>query len=372
MQSRTAHQQIICGSCNEPNTKHGRSDGIVSEGLTPYDNILCFRQPEDIGFSTWLDPRTNVERNDYVRIDGVDYLHYDVSGPEATDTEPTCNPLFGKEGYLTEGIAIKRNNREGVPAGSYSTDGTYYDEHEYEFPTKEHDALDRWVDKARPTADEWVCTPTLEQHRSSKMGSATEVIITRKGSISPYVTEVSSEDRNAIIEGNHGFLSIQLLDDVLTRKHHARLLNVFTKNNELRVGSVAFRQYPDGKVQAVCVHRDCQNNAAGKSSIFDPATVSREQAEAFIWATIAHGNNHAAAWFKSRPSYYKVHLLGCDLSKCDESSPTCQVVNPDRKAMDTEFLSFLKEHAAICSDSNCTCKAHIALLSPAPKEKVAA
>jgi hypothetical protein len=361
---------IICGSCDEPASKHGREDGIVFQGADLFDRKECYRQPEDIGFSVWTDARSGLELSDYRLTQSFDsdftVLNPDVSGPSA-EIDDT---------YTYAGVNHIAHVRLGTPQGDYVGD-TYVDEIDYVSPTKEWDALDRWTDKARPapysaqSEDEWICTPTLEQMQSGRMGSATEVVINRKGTPAPYANnEVPTEDRNAVVEGNHGFLSIQLLDEVLTEKYHRRLLNMFTKDNEIRVGSMAFRSLPDGKVSVRCVQNNCNAN---KPYQFDPRTATREFAETLTLAVISHGNNHAAKWFTERETFYKVHKPGCDIHKCDPKAATCDhIVSSHRLSNEWEVLGFLKEHARYCSDSKCFHELHIMALSPAKEQEVAA
>ena len=388
---------IICGSCDEPADKHGSPDGIVARyGSNDLDVVKCYRQPEDIQFAYWqvavptgVRERTYFDDPEYVealntwdlKYDTADtkrygshYRHVEVSDYAVT---PSGNVILPQNlrGTATVRDEQPRSNeghyesyRFGVPQGDYDSNGTYVDEAEYVSPSREFDALDRWTDKALTPDNEWICTPTIQQlppYLPRSTESLREVAINAKGHVRPYANEeTDSSDRNAYVEGAEGFLSVLMLDEVLTAKYHARILNVFAdkKTHDVRVGSIRIRKNTDNTITAYCV----QNSCTGEATV-DPNNVTRAQMESFVYQIVQHGNNHAAKFIRERDDFYKVHAPNCDLDKCDPQVPYCEHTTTRNTQIltDEDEVRFLLEHNSYCKDSRCKCAERLASLMPA-------
>lgn len=320
--------------------------------------------------------------------------------PPATRTagEPSCpvsyhgSDRFVKGAIPTEKfwryLPVAQQNIGELLSYGITEDGTEYlledysgpgisdrdrnDEVDYLSPTIEWDALDRWNDNARDLTrdrDEYYCTTTLEQH----LTGVDEAVITfkdKKATARPATDNyIGDEARNAYIEGADGFTSRKLLDETLTRKYHARLLNVYLdKQGTVAIGSIRIRKNAEGLVYAECVAGYCELT----SEPFDPATIrekvangDRTEAEEFILGIVRHGNNHAAKWFRERETYYKVHASACDL-KCDPNSANCNFNDPKPNPLsDDEIVQFLFEHQQFCKDAKCKCDERLSELVPA-------
>lgn len=306
-------KQLICGACNCPASAHTSDDNVVARvfGL----NIECFREFHEIGQSFWQSEQTGQEVSDYWLIDGVVVTPQDLEG--------------------TESLILAYMERSE-------------DEFLQEDWSAEFAKLDRWNDRThRVTAQgtkSWVSTSTLGEEPG-------EYLLTQdsdKGRTkAKYDTNADflQEQRNAFVEGNPGFLSLELYNTLLTERYQNHLLNVFRdkQTSGLRVGSVKFIHYADGTIQAACVRNDC----SGRSAVMDPSSATREDMETFIWACIVHGNNHAAKWFTSRPEFYP---LNTELSE--------PVLTED------EQYAFLKDHSVHCSDSKCEHQSRLEELRP--------
>lgn len=334
--------KVMCGACDRPSDMHPIVD-------MPGDFVVtCDRLPEDIGKARWANHRGQ-EFEDFLLImdeqgNGHEVLRLDTEGPES----------------LTLGF----QSRQGTMSG-----GSYVDEIDYVSPTVEWNALARWHDRAKFTRDgqeHFICTPTLEQHRSERMGGADEVIINAKG-VAPYSSPDANDrgqdtQRNAYVEGFDGFLSLKLIDEDLTRKYHAHLYNVFTnKSGKVQVGSIQLTHNVDGTVTAECVNRRlCAINGKTARMTIRVNEATRDEQEAFVWAILSHGNNHAAKWFREREGFYPLHKQGCDL-KCGlalkpEHFTVCTYSGPRPSLLtDDEQYAFLKEHERTCKDVRCTC-----------------
>lgn len=189
------------------------------------------------------------------------------------------------------------------------------------------------------------------------------VYATPKGPAPEVTNDISVELRNAYVEGNDGFVSRHLLDEELTKKFHARILNTFVDGTgSIRIGSIRISRTVDGGWNAKCVRGTCS------ASLTAAPDVTRDNMEAFVAAVVRHGNNHAAKWFTERDTFYKVHADGCDLT-CDSTDAHCNVRPNATVAKPDEFayVAFLQEHSKYCKDERCTCVAHLAMLMPAPE-----
>lgn len=335
------------------------------------------------------DPTVNYGAGDLLAMCGNcnQAAHYHPIHWEFLDCnrEASSIPFIGSDTedyYLTEsGAYVLPQDYSGSPAnverllsrqGEYIGD-TYYDEDAYVSVEVEANALDRWSDKTYVSAtvtdkDSWIGTVTREQ-ALAKPG-VTEARIDRKGNLAPVTDNVLSDEvRNLYVEGNDGFTSRKLLDEVLTKKYHERLLNVYAdrKTGQIRIGGIRIVKTVDGNIQAQCVQNGCNGTSLFpvKEMELLGAMDRRDAMETFVHQVIRHGNNHAAAWFTTRESFYKVHAENCDFAKCNETTPYCRHLTTTSKVDSVEDpVMFLMEHQRYCSDSNCTCSELLAELLP--------
>lgn len=218
---------------------------------------------------------------------------------------------------------------------SEDSEGNILDENDYLSPEAEWNALDRWRDT---TPD--ISTVTLEQHRT---GLANEARSTTNGFV-PHVEDWQPEVRNAYVEGHDGYLTVKLLDEFLNRKHHEHLLNVFVdKTGTLRVGSCQVLYTVDGKVQAYCV------KCKARSGVITPDSVTREEQEDFIYATIRHGNNHAAAFIRDK-------IIG--------GVKVWYEINPILPKIESNEVQDLLDHQKYCNNLDCKCDVILHELAP--------
>lgn len=328
----SATRQIRCGLCDFPQQAHTAPNRLT------YDE-LCFRDSLDDNWGLAVfDLDSRYPKFDYERgIDSTtnsifDLVLTDVAGPESLTM-----PLMRRDGSYVNGV--------------------FTDETDYVSSDVEVAKLSRWRDTATTPTGDFFCTPTLEQHRSPQMGDSTEVIIAwnGKGAIVPAgQPEVSNETRNAYIEGADGFTSVKLLDEVLTQKYHARLLNVFAdkQTNAVRIGSIRLSTNADGTKHAECVRNDCiakMDSVSLTDLTYDEA---RFEMERFVLAIIRHGNNHAAKWFTERDTYYKLHEPACD-GLCDPNQYHCY--GHTTRPIPANEADQLVEHYRNCKTPGCTC-----------------
>lgn len=344
----------VCGSCDYPDWMHSNNGDLIVQ-YTDGFKIECPRSYDQIGLSTWRDDKGR-EYSDYFMVKDPttgDYhtvLSYDHSGSEASS---------GSDLIM---------HRDALSDPDYRLAGIGADEPKYvsvDDPAHELAKIDRWRDNAyRSTASSqtWTCTSLLGEKDGEYDLTVTVDPKTKEKSYSKeQVTGeyVSTEDRNAFVEGNEGFLSIRLLDEVLTKKYHARLLNVYRdKQNFLRVGSVRVIPLADGRIGARCVNDTCSGRL-----IIDPSIATRKDLEDFVYALVSHGNNHAAAWFKNRCDHNHQRNEK-HTSKCTALYYELEPSLSYREVLtDEDELAFLMEHSNYCTDKACTCSALI-------KEKV--
>lgn len=318
--------------------------------------------------------------------------------PPATRTnpEPSCPVSYHGSDRFVQGATPKERNWRylpkhlqhigellsyGITEGSNGTDAYYLIEDYsgpgisdrdrdyevmYESPVNEWETLDRWTDK-----DPAVTTHAIEWWTNDRVKHtyATPKDVTSNGPYGSDTNYIGDEARNAYIEGADGFTSRKLLDEELTRKYHARLLNVYLdKQQSIAIGSIRIRSNGDGTIYAECVAGYCNLT----SPPINPDTVTREQMEDFILGIVRHGNNHAAKWFRDRETYYKVHATGCDLH-CDPNSAGCNnnVVRPS-VLTDEDVIQFLFDHQTYCKDTKCKCDERLAELVPVLTKEYAA
>ena len=229
LQLNAQRDAIICGFCNFPAANHADVTTRWRKGrFIVHEDSDGFKQY----CNRYADEISNPEV-DYVRTRNIDLpLQENVQPEYVTDTN---------------------------------------DQYAYSPADVEMEKLDRYHDRL-PTEH----TVTLDEYRNGKRTNL----------------DLEPEQRNAYIEGNDGFVSIKVLDELLTRKYHARLLNLFVnKQGKRQIGSVVI-QNTDGTRTAKCVK--C------KGTLNFPDSPTRAQMEEFVYAIISHGNNHVAKWFRER------------------------------------------------------------------------
>lgn len=305
---------IVCGICD------------VAMSYHPIDNdyLTCSRSQDS--FPNTFSQNT-LERSDYYLnlITGETFLVSDYSGYAEVEEDA--------DEYVSADIEIK--------------------------------ALDNWRDVTYDAyANTWVSTTTLEQHQK---GYFTEAIINAEGEAKPYSsTDEYDQDRTAYVEGHEGFIAKTYINDLLTRKYHERLLNVFRdkRTGTMRVGGISIERKGD-LIVASCVNSRC--NAVLSINPSHP-DLTREHMEQFVLDVIRHGNNHAANWFRSRDTYYKVHAAGCNIHACDNNVPWCNVpqVPAVETVKDNDVLNVL-DHNSKCANHNCACAAWLTTEVPALK-----
>lgn len=99
------------------------------------------------------------------------------------------------------------------------------------------------------------------------------------------------ESRYVVSDGGY------LEDPAVTRRYHARLLNVYRKAGVLACGSVRIATSDQG-VSGTCVK--CKVTARlAYDGLYGDYSYDRLLMEKFTLWVIAHGNNHAAKWSNS-------------------------------------------------------------------------
>lgn len=195
----------------------------------------------------------------------------------------------------------------GIPAADNTGPGTnepVTDDCHSELDFAEFDAVANWRDT------------NPEEHTSAtswwyyKSTSETSLGLIQSGDYSPehsqyYATSLDfTADRSYVLEGFDGFYSTLLIDPLITDKFHKNLLNVFTsKRDTLMIGSVEITttepfEPGDKWVSGHCVNPECPKDNFITVPLDD--TVTREYQEAFIWACVAHGNNHAIHFIRNK------------------------------------------------------------------------
>jgi hypothetical protein len=153
------------------------------------------------------------------------------------------------------------------------------------------------------------------------------------------------ESTNAYVEGVDGFTIKQFIDELLTRKHHAHLLNVFVdkRSGLLRCGSVELKVVKGYQLDARCVSCNVQ-----MPTVYFHST-DRHRQEDVVWAIISHGNNHAASFIRNRSTFYELAPM---LSEpADELTPDNEV-------------QLLFKHQQYCHTSTCQCASLLSQLAP--------
>lgn len=176
------------------------------------------------------------------------------------------------------------------------------------------------------------------------------------------VIDYNDVNRNAFVEGFDGFSTTTVYDLTVTKRYHNKLVNAFiNKANRLQVGSMetVSQVTPTGtNVHTRCVQGYCPVET------FLPVSATTESKQRFVAAILRHGNNHAASWFRERPSFYKVHHEACDL-KCGTAHFKCNANAPRQSPEDflanQDLMSFLIEHHKYCQDASCKCSTWLRL-----------
>lgn len=301
---------IICGNC-----------GVASNYHPIHSEFLVCPRTEDSFPNFYL--TNTLERSDYYQdtVTGAMFLPNDYSGyGDVTNEEP--------DNYESTDVELTK--------------------------------LDNWTDATyNPIAKTWVGTTTLAQH----LTGVDEALVKVDGSVSPYSkdSEVTNDDTTVYVEGQEGFIARTFINDLLTRKYHARLLNVFSdkRTKDLRVGSIRIIKCVDHMIEARCVNGTCKSVMS-----INTDTAVRSEMEEFVLAIIRHGNNHAAEWFRSRNTFYKVHAPNCNLSQCDPNVPFCLHTNASRY-QPSDDVQVLLDHNSNCKDSKCKCSDALTYAVPA-------
>lgn len=360
----------ICAACDFPATLHTNDDDsvyVMADGFKVY----CPRSWDTIGSATWSD-KYGREFSDYqidrIALSNRYYAHLvpDVTGSEAQS---------GSDLMLHRDATIDRD-LFGIGADDLSDPNQNPDLLELE-------KLDRWNDatySVTASSKSWTCTSVLGEEEGEyilRENVSDKNVKSRSKTFLPTSDSVSTETRNAYVEGNEGFLSLKLLDETLTRKYHAKLLNVFLDKatGDVRIGSIRILKNTDGTITARCVNASCSGTFGGPraSMTINLELADRQDMESFVLAIVGHGNNHAASWFKNRESYYKIHKPNCQIGKaCHPTDGICTspVVPAPAPNEDSELneVEFLMEHQQYCRDSKCQCDQRLAELVPALAE----
>lgn len=279
---------IVCGICDRSANDHNALEWLT-DPLTGQSLPSCFRTPEEVGST---DERYEV--NDLGHYSPTDHLN-------------------------------------GIPVTSYVGS------------TEVDTSLeDRWHVAYDSAADQDAVDNYRDQN-SDEFTSAGPVTITkRNGQVTHQKALQTSTERfadnatrNVFVDGTDGFMTVEVYNPTVTANYQAKLLNVFkNKRGHLQVGGVQFTPvvsfqkdqpvpyHPMVKtIEARCVQNDCS------AVMVAPAHqgLTRDAMEAFTYACIRHGNNHAAKWFTSRSTFYKVHEDNCDLT-CDAKAIKCNPV----------------------------------------------
>lgn len=209
-----------------------------------------------------------------------------------------------------------RTDEHGIPFIRYEGTGTdhdnnWWDEFAPDFAredVKVGSSLDRYIDREPD-----MVTVTIDQYRQGKR---------------PKV-EQPTDQRNAYVENEAGYLTVTVWDDTLTRLLHARMLNVFRSKGQLRCGSMSVTHNADQTVTVTCVK--CQtghtfNYKHIEANVPVPYGVTpymRSAMEEFTLAVIRHGNNHSAKWLRESGRWYKIHTANCDHT-CQPDDAACR------------------------------------------------
>lgn len=228
--------------------------------------------------------------------------------------EGLVNAYFNEPEKFPNGLQFEAD-RNGVPFVSYQGNGmseaanSWFDQEEEDYYQSfwgDNSPLNNWRDKNVRVSDlngldVWEHTVTLEQYRNHEVRAESS----KKG-MRAYrdAAERTDEKRNVFIEGLDGFKTELIIDEVLTIKHHNRLLNVFVdKTGVTRVGSIQLKNNTDGSVTAHCVKCEI-SHTLNINTLLESENVpelykefrKRQMMEFFTFQCIRHGSNHAAAF----------------------------------------------------------------------------
>ena len=339
----------VCGGCDRPARLHP----IASDFGTPG----CNRHPEDIGFAYWYDG--SKETSDYHTINGVPVLIENHEGTPARSR----NRLVAIDDDDTEYV-VANDDLEVVrtPYG-YICQTRWMDKNEHEYSRVSHWSHNGTTPVAYSKGD---FSPKFDKYPVLPRTHRGETYFDREG-----------EERTAYVEGHAGFIAKRFIDLVLTEAYTNKLLNVFQDKTTglLRVGGMRISTNPDGTITSECVTPAYRKVCEGSQTI-DPATATPEEMQWYIYVLIAHGNNHAAAWFHDKcdhghrkqsehnadcvSMYYKVHHPSCDLERCDYSVATCDYhrnndIAPLITWLTDDVVTALSEHVSHCINPACDC-----------------
>lgn len=269
-------QRIICSDCNNAAAKHPIASTLLTEGCT-----------------------RDFHADAYVTDSWDDYYSDTYLTVNDTDSAYRGN---GTQDY-SDRWAI-----ESDPTDTFFTSGAY----------------ERWVDSdpcdAKGMPLEF--TPVMHYRLHDQWYAYDPSSVNAKGSLPSWLgpqstlTNDPSISRNVYVEGSDGFHTIQAYDPTLTERYSLRLINAYVdREGSLRVGGSKVTK-SETHVISTCVQSKCQ------ATVTVPLDSDRPTLEGFVLDVIRHGNNHAASWFRSRSTFYKVHTDWCDLN-CQPNEAHC-------------------------------------------------
>lgn len=305
--------------------------------------------------------------------DGYDYHVHDRNSISLVESY-SGNPANIIE--LTDGVAnLHRFSDEDFDSDDYSYTRVEDSILSYDNGSGEADAIERWADQDPKVCTHAInCWSTKVHERNCTLPGCEHFVTTHtygdyanlpKGTVDSnghylpnnFVESYDStnQDRNVFIEATEGFIARKFLDEELTKKYHARLLNMYIdKQGRMAIGGVRISVL-NGSVTATCVNPDCRIKDLRGNYVQATYSVSlnsdRSEQEDFILEVIRHGNNHSASWFRNRETFYEINEF--------TKSPTA--LN-DVELSDVDFLF---EHQRYCNDAKCSCTQWLESLVPA-------
>lgn len=346
---------FICGSCDRPAGIHP---------VLPYDEfgesvIPCNREPEAIGYATW--DTEGYWTNDHRFVPGQvfqDYcpgdlpaISYEGPGAQEVTREDEWDYMYESSREANLDAWSDRNQSEITYAIDWhyvlppSTTkpqglvihGVYPDHHKPEFVNYKEVSNSPSLKYDFSTLDENTSSTFLkavqENYPHERTAPVKKVFVTIPHSLQGETFfSRQEEERTAYVEGQAGFIAKRFINDLLVEAHHNKLLNLFTnKRGNLQVGGVELLRSSNTAfpvVTARCVQNTCSVELSVPTTLDATIPEEREQMELFVLGLISHGNNHAAAWFRNRPTFYKLHHPDCTLNNCNPATTYCEERKP--------------------------------------------